>query len=498
MPYAKPFPATKWIVVPEFCHFSTESERPTTAILWSSTDLTHALELFDMRQKPKKSVTILLASVILLALVMFYVAFKKSNSTELLVAWGWQGDRIERKCTLQVINPKSQERGRVHTKDENCNYQVINIQGHPYLVGVQDNPRSIVLYSITASGDLVIEKTIPIEGATVVLGSLHPQFEDGDDIYFSGILNSATGEMKDRIQLLRLNSQTEEITSFVAYEEGMIDFPLLSPDGSHLIYSAFPGLKTWADCRSHCGSYYHLVDLETNSGVNLALAVNYLGANSTFSHCNLHWAPNGRFIAFNLGCESESPGYIVIFNVEENEVVTVIKAIESTSNADIVGWLSNDAIIYGQNVSKEGYQFHFYRYFTYSLSENASSELTDLPLINSEGLGLVIRGVNLTVDGKYLAAAINGWSETVAPLLVMGIGSEESSVSYISTDTINERPLWSPSGDWIAYISFEDPDAWYESRNIVKITDRAGDTVIDTDIVNITSLNELRYFWLQP
>lgn len=451
-----------------------------------------------MRRKSISPVIILLAGTILLALTLFYVTSKKSNSTELLVAWGWQGNTPERKCVFQVINPKSQERGRVRTKDENCNYQVVNIQGQLYLVGEQNDPRAIVLYSITSSGDLVIEKTVPIEGATVVLGALHPQFGDDDDIYFSGILNSATGEMKDRMQLLRLNSQTEEIISFVAYEEGMIDFPLLSPDGSHLIYSTFPGLKTWADCRSHCTSYYHLVDLETNSGVNLALAVNHLGANSTLSHCNLHWSPNGRFIAFNLGCESESSGHIVIFNLEENEVVTVIKPIENTSNTGMVGWLSNDVIIYGQSVSKEGYEFHFYRYFTYSLSESTSSELTALPLTNSEGLGLVIRDVNWTLDGKYLTAVVNGWSETAAPLLVMSIGSEESPVSYISSDTINERPLWSPSGNWIAYISFEEPDAWYENRNIVKITDRAGDMVVDTDIVNITSLYELRYFWLQP
>ncbi len=423
---------------------------------------------------------------------------KKSNSTELLVAWGWQGNTSERKCILQVVNPKSQERGRVHTKDENCNYQVVNIRGQQHLIGEQNDPRAIVSYSITSSGDLVIEKTVRVEGVTVVPGALHPQFGNGDDIYFPGILNSTTGEMKDRMQLLRLNSQTEEIVSFVAYEEGMIDFPLLSPDGSHLIYSAFPGLKTWADCRSHCPSYYHLVDLETNSGVNLALSLNHLGANSTLSHCNLHWSPNGRFIAFNLGCELESPGYIVIFNVEENKVATVIKSIESTSNADIVGWLSNDAIIYGQSVSKEGYEFHFYRYFTYSFSENASNELTDLPLTNSEGLGLVIRDVNWTLDGKYLAAVVNGRSETAAPLLVMSIGSEEAPVSYISSDTINERPLWSPSGNWIAYISFENPDAWYEGRNIVRITDRAGNTVIGTGIVNITSLNGLRYFWVHP
>src|SRR5690606_22190411 len=135
---------------------------------------------------------------------------------------------------------------------------------------------------------------------------------------------------------------------------------------------AFPGLKTWNDCLSHCGSYYHLVNLETNTVIDLASLVNHLAANPLFSHCNLRWSPNGRFIAFNIGCESESPGYIVIFDIEANAVASVIKpAAETlTSSVGLVGWLSNNELIYQQRLPVAGYNFPLALYFVHSVSAN--------------------------------------------------------------------------------------------------------------------------------
>ncbi|MFO7683512.1 MAG: hypothetical protein R6X34_26055, partial [Chloroflexota bacterium] len=323
---------------------------------------TYPVEVSDMKLHFQKLVIVLSTAAILLVLTVFYLSSRNGRSTELLIAWGRQGEPPERKCILQVINPENQELGPVHTLEEHCNYQIVNLQGEPRLVGGQTEPRAIVIYTITATGDLVMEKTIPVE---VWPGLLQLAVTDGGAIYFPGSLSSTTGIMQGRVQLLQLDYQTEEISSFIAYEEGMIDFPQLSPDGSFLNYSIYPGSETWSYFQYSRGSYYRLLNLETKVDIDLASRVNHLAANPLFTHCNLRWSPSGRFIAFNVGCESASPQYIIIFNVETNEAVDVIKPVEETftSNAGLVGWLSNDAIVYGQSVSKEGYESQrFYRY----------------------------------------------------------------------------------------------------------------------------------------
>ncbi len=449
-----------------------------------------------MKPYSRKLVLILSVVAVSLTLVVFYLASRGFHATELLVAWGWQGSGPDRICILQVINPGTQKRSPIHANIENCRYQVVNIQEQPRLVGEQNDPKAIVVYAIISTGTLVLEETIPVEGIIETYRPLYPQFGDGGKIYFAGILHSATGVMQGRVQLLQLDSQTGDISSLTTFKEGMIDSPQLSPDGSFLIYSVYPELRTWRDCRSHCGSYYRLLNLETNVDIDLVSQVNHLGANPVYSHCNLQWSPDGRFIAFNIGCESESPQYIIIFNVETNEVVTVIKPVEETlpSRAGMTGWLSNDELVYGQHISVEGFEFQVFRYFVYSLSTDSSEEWVNLPLTYSNGSIPELWNINWTLDGKYLTGITN--RSDGAPLLVMSTSPKESQVRYISPDTINERPLWAPSGDWIAYTSFGDLDAWYESRNTIKITDRAGEVILDTDVSNITAA--LNYAWLRP
>lgn len=446
----------------------------------------------------KKLLAVLLIIMIFMVTAVFFLMSKSFNSTELLVAWGRQGEVNDRKCILQVINPKNQELSPVYANDQSCNYQVANIRGEPRLVWEQKEPRAIVIYAITSDGRLTTEKILPLEKLAAPSGSLNIQFGDDGAIYFAGILHDTDGQVQDRMQLLRMDPQTEEIVTLSAHEEGMVDFPLISPDGAHLIYSVFNGLKTWSDCRSHCEPYYYLLDIETNSVLNLSSLVNHLGADPLFSHCHIKWSPNGQFIAFNLGCESESPQYIVIFDVDNNQVLTVIKPIEdiTASGVGVIGWLSNDELVYGQNVSKEGYNFYPYRYFIYSLTADKYNELTNIPLTTGEGTGLIIRDVNWTSDGEYLTAVIAGWTEASAPLLVMGINSEEPQVSYIVPDTLNERPLWSPSGNWIAYSSASNWEEFFEDGSAIKITNPKGDIFIDTDVSNIMSA--LGFAWLQP
>jgi WD40 repeat protein len=188
-----------------------------------------------------------------------------------------------------------------------------------------------------------------------------------------------------------------------------------------------------------------------------------------------------------MGCESESPQYIVIFNVEDNETVTVIKPLESDS-AILVDWLSNDELVYGQFISVEGYKYPFYHYFTYSISRGMSTEFLTLTLTTSDGYQDDLWEIDWTSNGQYIAGIPNSKS-----LIVVDNTTEDQNVSYI-TDTYNSLPLWSPSGSWIVYISSPDYDAFLENGEAVKITDRAGQTIIDTDILNIK--RRLGFAWL--
>ncbi len=449
-----------------------------------------------MNLNSKKIMMILSVVTIFLMLIGLYLMFNWFQPTELLLAWGWQGNADDRSCIFQIINPNNQESGPVHTNDKSCNYQIVNIQGKSRLVWEQTEPRAIIIYVVTANGDLIIENVLPIEGVTSTKGSLNIQFGNDGAVYFGGILDNANGVIQDRMQLLQMDPETGQITSLTAHKEGMVDLPIVSPDGTYLVYSVFNGLKTWADCRGSCASHYYLMERKTNSIINLSSLVNHLASDPKVSHCGLHWSPNGRFIAFNLGCESEPTRHVAIFDVENNEVVTVIKSDKDASDVSLVGWLSNNELVYGQSVSKEGYDFYFYRYFIYSLVTDTSNELTAIPLTNSEDLGLVIQDVTWTSDGEYLAAAVHGWDETGAPLLVMNIDSELSQINYITPDTFNERPLWSTSGDWIAYISSKNLDTWYDGKNAVKITDPAGQMIFDTEISG--DMIGIQYSWLQP
>ncbi len=440
-----------------------------------------------MRLSFRKLTIILMLIIILLFLVLFYRRINNAGSTELLVAWGIKDDVFDGDCILQVINPKRQESDPIHIGD-NCNYQVAYIQGQPYLVEVQDKPSTIVMYSLTSNGDLVREKTLPVMGVTTP-GSLNPQFGNDGTVYFAGILDNATGVMKDRMQILRMDPQTGEVTPLAANENGMAVYPFVSPGDSHLIYLIHDGIKSTAECVSACGYYYHLLGLETNSDVNLASLVNHLGAIPTFSHCYAQWSPNGRFIAFNIGCESESPQYIIIFNVEDNEIVTVIKPLESDS-VILVDWLSNDELVYGQDVSVEGFEYPFYHYFTYSISSDMSTEFLTLTLTTSDGYLDDLWEIDWTSDGQYIAGIPNS-----KDLIVVDNNLEEQNVNYIA-DTYNRRPLWSPSGGWIAYSSSPDYDTFLENGYAVKITDRAGQTFLDTNVLNIQ--RGLGYAWLRP
>ncbi len=447
-----------------------------------------------MRLYARKSAIILTLIVISLFLVLFYWRFNNASSTELLIAWGWQGDINDRNCILQVINPKRQELGQIHVGGS-CSYQVVHIQGQPRLVEEQKEPRAMVVYSITSDGDLVIEKSLPVEGVTTP-GSLNTQFGEDGTVYFAGILDSASGVMQDRMQILRMDPQTGEITPLAANEAGIAISPLVSPSDAHLIYLIHDGIKSSAECISVCGYYYHLLDLETNSDLNLASLVNHLGASPGFSHWRAQWSPDGRFLAFNLGSESESPHYIIIFNVEDNEIVTVIKPIENTSDVILVDWLSNDELVYRQRVHVEGYEDGFYNYFVYSTSRDRSTEFLNLALLTSSD-GIVYRSLHIdwTSDGQDIVM-LGIIAPGLTPLIIVNTNPEKQNVNYTSTDTYNGYPLWSPSGDWIAYSSAPDYDAFIENGYAVKITDRAGQILLDTDVLNIQ--RRLGYAWLRP
>ncbi len=448
------------------------------------------MELFAMRLYFRKLVIILMLIVILLFFVLFYWRFNNSGSTELLVAWGVKDDVFEGDCILQVINPKRQESSQIHVGDT-CNYEVTNIQGQPRLVEVQREPGAMVVYSITSDGDLIVDKTLLLNGVKVVsYNGLDFQVGNDGTIYFPGILSNAEGVMKDREQILRIDP-TGEIMPLAANEDGMAAYPFVSPGDSHLIYLIHDGIKSSAECISVCGYYYHLLDIETNSDVNLASLVNHLGANPAFSHCYAQWSPNGRFLAFNIGCESESPQYIVIFNVEDNEIVTVIKPIESDS-VNTVDWLSNDELVYGQWVHVEGYEYPFYHYFVYSISSDIFAEFLNLTLTNSDGY-INLGPIDWASGGQYIAGA----TTSSDGIIVVDTSLERQNVNYISANTLSRDPLWSPSGNWIAYKSSPDSDTFFENGFFsVKIADRAGQMLLDTDVVNIQG--GLGYAWLRP
>lgn len=419
---------------------------------------------------------------LILGLVAFLL-LRDLPDRELLVVWGNLASETERGCVLQLVDPEGGQIQRITTLGERCTYQIAQINGVARLIQLQRNPGEIKIYKVTGDLSLSLEKTLSF--GEIKLTS-RPQWGQDGDIYISGILEGQE-------HIWQVNERTGAIVSFLTYENITATQPLISPDGRFLVYTVWDRVQNSHLCRQNCYTYYHLVEIESQNDLALDALVSHLPSVVPLTHCDIEWAPEGNTLAFNLGCGPQvdyTPGRIVIVDAEAGRVVDIIESpLEEGFGVSLIGWLTDEKLIYSQLVlaERDDDVLKMYRPFTYSIGESASEELFDYPKVNEQGLGIPIMDLDWTGDGTWVVGNTI-WSEGNAFIIVemnKDAGSPRTNVIRFADDKVR-YPRWSPSGQWIAYNSID---------GSIHIISKEGSEVIQTDVSEIEEFSP-PYEWV--
>jgi Tol biopolymer transport system component len=419
--------------------------------------------------------------ILALSLVTVFILSGVIPERELLLVWGNPVSETAQGCVLRLIDPEIGRVQKVITPGERCNYQIAQIDGKSRLIQLQTKPGQIRIYKVADDLALSIEKTLSF--GEIQLTS-RPQWGQDGNVYISGIL-----EGKEHIW--QANERTGAVVSFLTYEDITATKPLISPDGRFLVYTVWDRVQNSNLCRGNCYTYYHLVEIESLHDLALSSFTSHLPSDIPLTHCDIEWAPEGSTLAFKLGCGPEvgfTPGRVVIVDAEAGRVVDIIEPLLKESyGVGLIGWLTNEKLIYSQPVLAEGYDdFLVYRSFTFSTSGSASEEFFDYPKVDEQGLGIPIGDLNWTNDGNWVVGKSNSSDGTAFIIVEMNNGSPRTSIIPFTDNSITQ-PKWSPSGQWITYYSYNDGS--------IHIISKTGSQVIQTDVSEIYQGSP--YEWLK-
>lgn len=411
------------------------------------------------------------------------------NSVEFLVVWGRQFQDRGSDCRLLILNPFEQTQQEFVNQGQDCNYDVMTIDGQQYLSSYPTfslkDEREVMrlhLYALADSGGLIQVEEIVLEDIRI---THPPQWDDKGFVYFSGI-------RADKEQIYRFDRETDTLIPYIDAVGGFSTRPVLSPNNRYIAYHVVTGHNSEDQCADlSCNELYHYIwDTVTEEGFALLPMIEpFIAGEPYYSHCDLAWSSTGQYIAFNVGCGLQLPESIVIVDVTNQQPVEIFNA---TRGLRKTKWLSDDtiAIIGEEEVVFSLTNDRHEGYLLYSVNEKAwtslsSSTTLEAYLLNEiyhqdwivDGTGMLLLGTMLTQAGNQ---------EPVNQLVILGVPQQEfdKAISYISLPDEGVGDVnWSLSGELIMYRSYD----WERRGELSRfsIVDRTGKLLIDTGLLEI-------------
>jgi hypothetical protein len=337
----------------------------------------------------------------------------------------------------------------------------------------------LFLHEVDYNFDLVIQKVIDLHGTGIISP---PQWGLDGMVYFGGILDS-------REQIYRFDTVEETLRPYLDTEEGFVTDPLISPSGKHLAYRVW---KTTAydnrfDCQLSCFKrVYRILDIEQNVIFDPLPLIEPLAASISDLQCGAEWSPTGRYLVIEVNCETRSTSTVVI-DVANNEIETVFNGNDENYIRKVV-WISdNEMLVYKGSVSinkptETGY-------WVYSTQTNTLQENTNLPEMNSKG-SYPIYLYDWSPDKRFAVGTtimeVEPEQQLVSALVITSFNGDvptfyiDSQRDTISVD-FRAQPQWSPSGNFIAYYSYEQSEDLISTGKIT-IVNSEGEVIFTSTI----------------
>jgi hypothetical protein len=209
-------------------------------------------------------------------------------------------------------------------------------------------------------------------------------------------------------------------------------------------------------------------------------------------HCNLEWSPTSQFVAFEVGCGLQDPGSIVVFDAENRKVVDVIRALSPLESIVQYEWLSDNRLVISGNVSSLTTSNVLDGYLRFSADMQSWQTLHGIPERNKYDFDRVYLS-DWAEDGSLVVGQTQAPGEKrTVELVIIALEERSGETLYVQTpDEYIDSPILSPTGNWIAYRSYN-----WDTRNTLSrftVINTAGEIVFNTAMTDIVSPN---YTWL--
>ncbi len=418
------------------------------------------------------------------------VVLSTPSPQEFLVIWGketWPDGA----CVLWIANPDSQNMTRTVMEMPWCNFAVLTVSGEQKLVSFPlyyqqskegTTPSEIIVYEVKDDGTLQINETISLQELRLTSA---PQWESNNIIFFSAINHG-------RESIYRYDKVAQIATPYIVAESGFATAPVISSDGRYIAYEVWEDHETKEhNSRDDCGQltcfsrFLHVWDVKTNKNINLTLLIESLITGEPFfSHCKPEWSRTNNLLAFNVGCEQQIPGSIVVIDFRKDSIPVVINPVDSTRSIGKFHWsegnrliLYGTAQIYGQDIIEDGYS-------VYSADENALEKMTGLSERNLYDYDLIYFS-DWTSNAEFAVGQTQVPGDTRKVNIVIADSWDKmDEEEYVQTpDEFVDGLEWSPTDRNIAYRSYNWETEGSESRFLV--INATGLVVFDSGMIQI-------------
>lgn len=412
-----------------------------------------------------------------------------NTSGEVLIIWGWD-DLSRDKCLIWIISPLTDPVSKT-TEDSSCHYQTAKIEGRQRLISFEERivPTRVLLHEVDDNLALITQRVIDLQGVGI---TSTPQWGPDENIYFGGVLDS-------KEQVFRFDAVEETLTSYLDSEEGFATDPLISPSGKHLAYQVWvtTAYNNRFDCQLSCfNRVYRIVDIEQGVIFDPRPLMEPVPPLVSDLQCGAEWSPTGRYLVIEANCETHSTSTIVI-DVVNNEIEAVFNDDEENYIRRVV-WISDDELLLYKGAVSINVPTDI-GYWVYSTETKTLQKNIRLAERNKDGsypislldwsqdrmfaVGTTITVVEPSQQPVSALVIINA-SDDGPPLYIESQGEVISSV-------LGSQPRWSPSGNFIAYYSYEQSEDLISTGEI-SIVDSEGEVVFTSTIQAISP----RFDWV--
>lgn len=412
------------------------------------------------------------------------------NPQEHLIIWGretWP----DGPCVLWIANPDSQKMTRTVMEMSWCNFAVLTVSGEPKLVSFPlyhqqpeegSTSSEILVYGVNEDGTLQLEETISVQALRLTSA---PQWQSNNIIFFSAINDGHEG-------IYRYDKDAQIAIPYIVTESGFATDPVISSDGRYIAY------EVWEDhqikehnSRDDCGRltcfsrFLHVWDVESNTDTDLKSLIEPLIAGESFySHCEPEWSPIDNLLAFDVGCEVQTPSSIVVVDFRKDTIPVVINAADNTSSIGNFYWSEGNRLIvhgkvqiFGQDTIEDGY-------LAYSASEHILEKMNGLPERNKYDYDLIYFS-DWTRNAEFAVGQTQIPADTrMVNIVVANSWNNMTEGEYIQTaDAFIDDVKWSPMDRYIAYRSYNWETETSESR--FSVIDATGLLIFDSGMIQI-------------